>query len=134
MPNIPLQQLIPTEYLHWISILHYLVLLGTLFMLLTSGDKTPLLYIIILGIQAILVGASLYIDRIAIVPFILFIIRVTMVGIPTILAGLSPTDNTRAAGIVIAICAAPILAMTFLSCTLAPPFGDPRIYILGWCE
>jgi hypothetical protein len=133
MPNIALQQLIPTAYLHWTSILHYLLIMGTLYMLVTSGDKVPLLYIFILGLQAILVASSLYIDRIALVQILVFLIRVAVVAIPTIMAGWSPTENARSAGVVLAILAAPLLALTFLSCTFGLPLADPRIINLGWC-
>jgi len=131
--SIPIQQLIPTMPTHWISILHYLLIMGTLYMLVTSGDKAPLLYIIVLGIQAILVATSIYVDRIALVQIFVFLVRVGVVAIPTVLAGWSPTENARSAGVALAILAAPILAMTLLSCTLGYPLADPRIINLGWC-
>ncbi len=133
MPNIPIDQLIPSYYLNWTSILHYLILIGTLYMLVTSGDKTPLLYIIVLGVQALLTGADLYIDKISIPSIFVFLTRVGIVAIPIVMAGWSPTENARSAGVTIAILGAPILALTFLTCTLGLPLGDPRIVALGWC-
>lgn len=133
MPNIPLNVFLPTGPTNWISILHYLILVGTIYMLVTAGEKTPLLYIIILGVQALSTGASLFIDRIVILPIFVFLTRVLVVAIPIILAGWSPTENTRSAGITTAIFGAPILAMTFLSCNISI-LADPRIINLGWCS
>ena len=130
--NIPITQLIPLAPLHWTSILHYGVLLVTLYMLVTSGDKTPLLYIIILGVEAMLVGADLYIDKVSVTGIFVFLIRTVMTAIPIIMAGWSPTETARSAGIMGAILAIPILVLTFFSCNLGP-FGDPRIFALGWC-
>lgn len=130
--NIPVQQLVPLQPTHWTSILHYGVLFVTLYMLITSGDKTPLLYIAVLGIEAILTGADLYIDRVAMTGIFIFLIRVGMTAIPIVMAGWSPTETARSAGIVGALLAAPILVLTFFSCNLGQ-FGDPRIFALGWC-
>src|SRR5690349_3968027 len=133
MPNFSFAALTPTAPLNWISILHYIVLLATVYMLVTAGEKTPLLYIIVLGLQAMCVGASLYIDKVQIARLFAFLFRVGMVAIPLVLAGWSPTENTRSAGVMTAILAAPVLAMTFLSC-LIPIIADPRIYNMGWCS
>ena len=130
--NIPVNQLIPLSPLHWTSILHYGVLLVTLYMLVTSGDKTPLLYIIILGVEALLVGADLYIDKVAVTGIFIFLIRTVMTAVPIVMAGWSPTETARSAGIVAAILAIPILVLTFFSCNLGA-LGDPRIFALGWC-
>jgi hypothetical protein len=133
MPNIPVSTFYPTAPFNWITILHYLILMATVYMLVTSGEKTPLLYIIILGSQALLTGASLYIDRVVLPPIVAFLTRVGMVAVPLILAGWSPTENTRTAGIITAILAAPVLAMAFLSCSI-PFLADPRIINIGWCH
>jgi hypothetical protein len=132
MPNISLVALQPTLPLHWTSIMHYLVLLGMAYLLLTSGDKTPLLFIIILGFAALTVGVSLYSDKISIPRLFIFLARVVMTGIPIMLAGMSPTENTRSAAILVAILAAPLLAIAFFTCIFGgPPIGDPRI--VSWC-
>ena len=133
MPNFSLSIFYPTAPLNWISILHYLFLLATIYMLITSGEKTPILYIIVLGLQALSGGASLYIDKVVLAPLFAFLIRVMMVAIPLVLAGWSPTENTRSAGVATAIVAAPVLAMTFLSCTIRV-IADPRIINMGWCH
>jgi hypothetical protein len=132
MPNFPISVFYPTAPLNWISILHYLILLATVYMLITAGEKTPLLYIMILGLQALMAGASLYVDKVSLAALFVFLARVGLVAIPAILAGWSPTENTRAAGVVTAILGAPILAMTFLSCNISI-LADPRILNMGWC-
>lgn len=131
MPNISLAMIQPTAPLHWTSIFHYIVLAGMLYILVTSGDKTPLIFIFILGAAALTVGFSLYCDRIQTARIFVFLARVVMTGIPITLAGISPTDNTRNTAIFVAICAAPVLAITFLTCLLGAPLGDPRI--AWWC-
>ncbi len=133
MPNVDPTIFYPTAPLNWITILHYMILLGTVYMLVTAGEKTPLLYIIILSAQALFAGASMYIDRVTVLPVIAFLTRVGIVAIPLVLAGWSPTENTRAAGLATAIIGAPVLAMTFLSCTI-PFLADPRIINMGWCH
>ena len=133
MPNITLAQLQPTAPFHWISILHYFVLIMTLALLLTSTDKTSTLFVLIVGAQAFLTAGSLYVDKIALEPFIVFIIRVGMTVVPILLAGLSPKDQTRSVAIAGAIGAAPVLFMTIFSCTFGGFLADPRIIRLGWC-
>ena len=134
MPNLPpVSAFYPTAPWNWVSILHYLILIATIYMLMTAGEKTPILYIIILGIQALFTGASLYVDKVSMPPIFAFLTRVGMVAVPLILAGWSPTENTRAAGLTTAILALPVLAMAFLSCTI-PILADPRIINIGWCS
>lgn len=130
MPNIPTEQFLPTAPLHWTSIIHYIVLILAIFTLVTSGDKASILYILILGALALLTGADLYINRLPIPRLFIFITRVLIVGIPIILAGLSPTEQTRNLSVVTAIFALPILVITFLSCVI-PFLADPRI--VSWC-
>ena len=133
MPNVDLTVFLPTAPLNWISILHYLILLATIYMLVTAGEKTPLLYIIVLSVQALFAGASLFIDRVTVLPVFAFLTRVGIVAVPLVLAGWSPTENTRSAGVLTAILGAPVLAMTFLSCTIRI-LADPRIINMGWCH
>jgi hypothetical protein len=130
MPNFTTDQLLPTAPLNWISILHYIVLLLTIFTLVTSGDKASILYILILGTLALVAGADLYIDRFPMPRLFIFIMRVILVGVPIMLAGMSPTEETRNLSVVIAIFAFPILVMTFFSCWI-PLLADPRIK--AWC-
>lgn len=131
MPNIPISMLTPPFPLHWTSILHYILLLGTLAVLVTSGDKTSILFIILLGVLALIIGADLYLTRIYMPRIFVFLIRVVMVGLPAILAGMSPSEQTRALSGIMALVASPILVLTFFTCNLGPVFGDPRI--INWC-
>lgn len=130
MPNITAAQLLPTNPLHWTSILHYLVLALAIFSLVTSGDKASILHILILAMLALLTGADLYVDRISIPRLFVFIIRVLIMAIPLIMAGMAPTEQTRNISILTAVFAIPILFITFFSCVIQW-LGDPRI--LSWC-
>lgn len=131
MPDITVAELLPTQPLHWTSIIHYIVLFLALFTLVTSGDKASILYILILAALALFTGADLYINRFPMPRLFVFIIRVLILGIPIILAGLSPTEQTRNLSVVTAIFAFPILVMTFFSCWI-PFLADPRI--VSWCR
>ncbi|HLV44392.1 MAG TPA: hypothetical protein VKY39_05515, partial [Aggregatilineales bacterium] len=62
MPNLPLSQIIPPYPTHWTTILHYGLLLGTIVMLTTAGDRSSLAYTLILGALAVLVGADMYLN------------------------------------------------------------------------
>ncbi len=131
MPNVTTDQLLPTAPLNWTSILHYIVLFAAIFTLVTSGDKASILYILVLGALALLTGADLYINRLPMPRLFVFITRVLIVGIPIMLAGMSPTEQTRNLSVVTAIFAFPILVMTFFSCWI-PILADPRI--VSWCK
>ncbi len=131
MPNITTDQLLPTAPLNWTSILHYIVLAAAIFTLVTSGDKASILYILILGALALITGADLYIDRFPMPRVFIFIIRVLILGIPILLAGMSPTEQTRNLSAFTAVFAFPILAITFFSCMIRF-LGDPRI--MSWCK
>jgi hypothetical protein len=131
MPNITANQLLPSFPLHWTSILHYIVMAIAIFTLVTSGDKASILNILILGALAMFTGADLYIDRISMPRLVIFVVRVLILGIPLIMSGMSPTEQTRNLSIVTAVFAFPILAITFFSCVI-PFLGDPRI--MSWCK
>jgi hypothetical protein len=131
MPHINANALLPTAPLQWTSILHYIVLVSALFILITSGDKASIFYILILATLALLTGADMYVDRLAIPRLFIFIIRVLILGIPLILAGISPTEQTRSLSGLTAFLASPILAVTFFTCFLGD-LGDPRL--VSWCK
>lgn len=133
MPNIEISTLIPSFPYHWTSILHYLLLLGALFMLMTSGDKTPIVFILVLAVLALLIGADLYIDKLPGMPrFFVYLGRVAILGLPLLLSGLSTTEHNRVVGVVMAGAAVPLLALTFLNCIVPLFLADPRIY--WWCS
>ncbi|GAB4474689.1 MAG: hypothetical protein Kow00124_14920 [Anaerolineae bacterium] len=121
---------LPISPLNWTSIAHYLILVGALVMLLASGDKAPMGFIFILLALALLTAASLYIDRLAVDRLWVFLIRVGVLGIPLILIGLGPTEQTRQVALVISLIAIPIMVSTLLGCRF-PILVDPRL--AGWC-
>jgi hypothetical protein len=130
MPNITPAQLLPIQPLHWTSIVHYLVLAAAIFTLITSGDKTSILNILIIASLALLTGADLYVDRFPMPRVFIFIMRVLILGIPILMAGMAPTEQTRNMSVLTAVIASPILFVTFFSCVI-PWLGDPRI--ASWC-
>ena len=128
MPD--LAQALPVAPLHWTSIAHYIILLGALTMMMISGDETPMVFIITLLVWALLTAASLYIDRLPLPDLFTFLTRVLILGIPLMLTGLGPNEQTRQIAIFMAIVAVPLLVTTLLGCW----FGflmDPRLAI--WC-
>jgi hypothetical protein len=131
MQAFDFSQLIPPYPLHWTTILHYLILLVTIFLLTASGDKTPTVFIFVLAVLALADGADLYAGLIHLAQIFIFLIRVILFGVPVVIAGMAPTEQSRSMGVLLAILGAPLLALTFVSCMLGP-IGDPRI--LGWCH
>jgi hypothetical protein len=60
MPNFEWSMLIPFAPLHWTTIVHYLILAGTLFVLVASQSNVSIFYIFFLAALAICTGADLY--------------------------------------------------------------------------
>ena len=131
MGNFPVEELIPTYPLHWLTILHYLLLLGAIVMLTISGDKASISFTIVLAIFALLVAADLYSQLLNIDRLFIFLIRIVFFGLPIVIAGMADVEEVRQVSVLLAALALPILVMTFLTCWLGPSIGDPRIY--GWC-
>jgi hypothetical protein len=130
MPDV--SQFIPLAPLHWTTILHYILLLGALFMLMASGDDAPIIYLLVLAAMGILLSVDLYMNLFALGRVVIFVIRVCIFAIPALVGGLGPTEETRAAGIGLAAFAAlPLLAVTILTCIMGN-LGDPRIS--HWCR
>src|SRR5690349_13288256 len=96
MPNFDWHMLVPIAPWHWTTIFHYLILLGTLFILVASQSNVSVIYIFILASLAVVTGADLYANVIPGLPrFVIFMFRVGMVGIPFIIAGLAPVEDLR---------------------------------------
>ena len=132
MPSFPVSSLIPPFTWHWTTILHYLMLLGALSALALAGDESSLFLTTVLAIFALLVGADLYLPLLSIQRVFIFLIRVAIFGLPIVIAGLAPTEQSRATGVGLAVLSVPLLALTFLTCYIgSDPFIDPRI--LSWC-
>lgn len=131
MPNIPLTTMIPAYALHWTSILHYLLLLSTLAVLTVSGDQATVLFTLVLASLALITGADLYAQLIKFNRIFIFLIRVYMVGVPIVIAGMAPVEGTRVLGVLMVLFSAPLLGMVFATCAVGTPIGDPRL--LTWC-
>lgn len=130
MPAVDFRLLIPAYPLHWTTIVHYLLLLGTLMLLLLAGDRASLIYILVLAVEALLIGADLYTHLIAIPRVFTFLNRVVIFGIPVAMTGMAGTEEARTVGGIMAVAALPLLVVTFITCWLGP-LGDPRL--LAWC-
>ena len=72
IPRVDLSDMIPYAPLHWTSIAHYLVLIMALIMLMFSGDKSPVVYLLILAVLALMTGADLYIGKYQIARILVF--------------------------------------------------------------
>ena len=132
MPSFPVSSLIPPFTWHWTTILHYLMLLGALSALALAGDESSLVLTPVLAIFALLVGADLYLPLLSIQRVFIFLIRVAIFGLPIVIAGLAPTEQSRATGVGLAVLSVPLLALTVLTCYIgSDPVIDPRI--LSWC-
>ncbi len=130
MPTVDFRMLIPPYPLHWTTIVHYLLLVGTVALLMMAGDKASLLYVLVLAAEALLIGADLYSHLVNIPRLFLFLNRVVIFGIPLIMAGMAATEEARIVGGIMAVIALPLLVATFITCWMGP-LGDPRL--MGWC-
>lgn len=131
MPDLDYTRLIPYAALHWTTILHYLVLLGALVMLFFSGEEAGMIFILAVALLALLTGLDLYIGFVNPIRVIVFFIRTGIFVLPVVTAGTAKREEIRVIGGLTAFVAMPLLALTFLSCVLGPPFADPRIW--HWC-
>jgi hypothetical protein len=132
LEGLQLTEFLPYAPLHWVSILHYLVLIGTIAMLMSTGDQTPTLFLFVLVVQGVLTGASLYANFFSVVLLFVWLARVAIFAIPIVIAGMGPNEATRHLGVFIAIMAAPILVSTFITCSFRAA-ADPRLLAMGWC-
>jgi hypothetical protein len=130
--GLSLSEFLPVAPLNWVSIMHYLVLLGTIAMLMSTGDQTPTIFLFVLAGLGLLTGVSLYANFFSVVLLFIWLARVAMVAIPIVIAGMGPTETTRSLGVFIAIVALPILVSTFVTCTV-DILADPRLRMMGWC-
>ena len=114
-------------WLHYINILHYLLMIGAVAMLSTAGEKAPVVYLMITAVLMLVTAADLYSDMLNIPFFAIFLMRVVMLGVPMIVAGLGPTSQARGLGILGAILSFPIMVALFLGAWF-PFLADPRLY------
>lgn len=131
LQGFELSSLIPISPLHWTSIFHYVILLGALVILISSQSDVSLAFIFFLAALALVTAGDLYSNLIAIPRFLIFTFRVAMVGVPLILSGIAPSDDTRGLAVILSIVGFALFAVVFLTCMI-PFLGDPRI--AGWCR
>src|SRR5688500_14649547 len=98
MPDIDPQIFIPYRPLHWTSIIHYLVILGSLYILIASQSNVTIPFLILVSALAIATAASLYAANIPGLPAIfIFIFRTLVVGLPFTIAGITKQEDLRGA-------------------------------------
>jgi len=131
LQSFELASLIPIAPLHWTSILHYVILIGALVILVSSQSDVSLAFIFFLAVLALVTAGDLYSNLIAIPRFVIFTFRVGMVGVPLILSGIAPSDDTRGLAVVLSILGFALFSVVFLTCPV-PFLGDPRI--VSWCR
>jgi hypothetical protein len=131
MPNITFEQIIPPYPLHWTTIIHYVYLLATIALLAIGGERTSLLFTLLLSLMALATGVDLYSNLIQFPRFFVFIDRVLMLGLPIIIVGMTSEDFARVIGIVNAAIGLVLVVLVFFTCSLGPGFGDPRVW--AWC-
>ncbi len=131
MPNIEPSAFIPWHPLHWTSIFHYILLLAALFILMSSRSDVSIIFILFLGLLAMVTGADLYAERLGFVGcFALFLFRTGMVALPLLLAGLSPSEETRAVALVTGLgVGVPLFFAMFLGYFI-PFLADPRFNLV----
>jgi hypothetical protein len=130
MPKIDPNLLIPPSPLHWTSILHYIILVGALYILITSQSDISLPFIILLTVLAVAAGGSLYAGKIPGIPaFLIFMLRTAVVGIPFTVAGITRQEEVRSVAIVLGVLGVLLFISMLIPCT--PLIGDPRLS--GWC-
>lgn len=125
-----LAQFIPLAPLHYTTILNYLLLLGTIFTLAVAGGDadTPLSFIFIMAILSGLIGVNLYINFFPGFPrFFIFLGRVGMFAIPLILTGLSPNEQSRGLGALLAVICFPLFVLILANPYMPGFLADPRI-------
>lgn len=123
-------QFIPLFPLHYTTIINYLLLLGTVFTLAIAGGDadTPLSFIFIMAIMAGLIGTNLYINFFPGIPRIaIFLGRVALFAIPVVLTGLSPNQQSRGLGALLAAIGFPLFVLIFVNPYMPPFLVDPRI-------
>ncbi len=123
--DLAINQLIPPFTWHWTTILHYLLLLGTIALLTTASDKASLLFTLVIAALALLIGVDLYASLIQIPRLFFFLIRIVIFAVPVISAGMGGTEATRQLSVGLAILSFPLLVLPFASGFLGP-IGDPR--------
>ncbi len=125
-----LQQFIPLFPLHYTTIINYLLLLGTIVTLGIAGGgaDTPLSFIFIMAVMAGLIGTNLYLNYFPNIPrFAIFLGRVSLFAIPLMLTGLSPNEQSRGLGVMLAVIGFPLFVLIFVNPYMPAFLVDPRI-------
>lgn len=114
MPEISLEMLIPAQPLGPMAILHYLVILGALWMVISAGDEGTLLNTVAAFGIALMAVANLYATLLGVPGIVIFGFRIIMVMLCIVMIGMAPNPRARTFSIFLALLALPILAVLFI--------------------
>lgn len=113
---------VPPHPFHFLTIIRYLSILFILFIYISPRESGGLVFMLLLGVTALLMVADIYGAAVIQRRFTVFIIRVMAVVIPIILAGTGTEKTTRQTALFVAI-----MGMPSVGITLFAPFLDPAL-------
>lgn len=129
MPD--LSQFLPIAPTHWLTILHYLILLSCFGLLAAGGEKSSIPFLLMIAISAAAVALNLYINFFSLTRLQIFFVRLVIFAGPLLLVGFSPNEQSRGLAVFAAIFGFVILAMSLgPGCLVGLPIADPRSLIL----
>ena len=128
MPDIALEMLIPTYPFHPITILHYVVILGAIWIVISAGEESTTFQTILCAMIAIMAVVNLYGIRVGLVGILIFVARAIMVMACLVTAGMAPNPKARTFAIILSLIALPILIVLFLPHQMGSLLIDPYYY------
>lgn len=112
----------PPHPLHFLTIIRYISIVLILFVVIAPREGGGTIFLILLGVTALLIVADVYGSSVITQRLAVFLIRVSAVVVPFILAGSGTDKSTRQIMVVVALLGLPsILIMLFL------PYIDPSL-------
>jgi hypothetical protein len=124
LPEISFITFIPPYPLHFLQIVRYLLLLGALVMMILPREQSSTATTLLLGALALVTVGDIYGNKYIHSAFTVYMLRISMVVIPILLTGMAPDQQSRGAGIFLAILGAPSL---LIMVTL--PWFDPVLQV-----
>ena len=120
--SIGVSTFVPPHPFYFLTIIRYLSILFILFIYISPRESGGLIFMLLLGVTALLMVADIYGAAVIQRRFTVFIIRVMAVVIPIILAGTGTEKTTRQTALFVAI-----MGMPSVGITLFAPFLDPSL-------
>jgi hypothetical protein len=124
LPELTVEAFAPPYPLHWLQIVRYLVLLGTFIIMILPREQSSTTITMLLGALALVTVGDVYGNKYIRSAFTVYMLRIMMIVIPVLMAGTSPDEQGRAAGIFLAILSVPGLLIMLLV-----PWFDPLLEV-----